>query len=170
MPTHNYTSFTKFQSEGTEQKARDIEHAIIGVLITQCQCDLLADRITGGVFKCFPQSSQAVTYRAFIHGSINLTAFDLIVLLERWLVMDPTIVIQRVLMAVDKACTVAISSLADEECLPLNNSTLPPIQQGSLATIIGTISGTVVAGGALVLLTGISILAIVHIAKKQRNR
>ena len=119
-----------------------------------------------------PQSPQAVTYRAFIiHGSINLTAFELILLLEGWLAKDPTVVIQRVSMTIDKDCAVAISSLADEECLPRNNSTQPPIPQGGSQGTIGTIiAGTMVAGGALVILTGISILIIVHTAKKQKKR
>ena len=91
-------------------------------------------------------------------------------LLEGWLAKDPTVVIQRVFKTIDKDCAVAISSLADEECLPPNNSTQPPIPQGGLLATIGTIAGTMVAGCALVTLTGISILIIVHTAKKQRKR
>ena len=89
-------------------------------------------------------------------------------LLEGWLAEDPTVVIQRVLMTIDKDCAVAIPSLVDEECLPQNNLTLPPIPQGE--SITGTIAGTMVAGGALVILIGISILITVCTAKKQRKR
>ena len=88
----------------------------------------------------------------FRHGSINLTAIELIVLLEGWLAKDPTVVIHGVLMTIDKDCAVAISSLANEECLPRNSSTQPPFPQGGSLATIGTIAGTVVAGGALVIL------------------
>ena len=138
----------------------------------QCQCDLQADRITDGVFKCFPQSPQAVTYRAFMHGSINVTAFELILQLERWTAEEPSIVVQRVLMTVDKACVVTIPSFIDDECLLNNNSIQPPSKQPSesFATII---AGTTVAGGAVAaVIFGMSVLVIVHMCmvKQRRNR
>lgn len=153
-------------------KATDIESAVISAINNLCHCDLTADRITEGVFKCFPESPQAVTYRAFIHGATHATSYELIMQVERWIAGEPSIVVHRVLMAVDKACVVAISSFVDEECLPRPTSPQSPIKPQN-KPYGSVIAGAIVATTTALVTIGIGVLIIVCVVKshqRQRNR
>ena len=73
--------------------------------------------MTSGVFKCFPDSPQAVIYRAALHGTANATTTELISHIQEWIIEEPTVTVQRVLLTIDGSCSIGISSLTDkEEC------------------------------------------------------
>ena len=103
----------------------------------RCQCGFVRDRVTDEVFRCFPASPQAVTYRAVLHGIASATSSELISHIELWTAEGAVIRIQQVLLEVDGSCDVAISSLKDEECLSPFNSVNP---FNSAAIIGGTVA------------------------------
>ncbi len=99
---------------------------------SQCGCGFSSMVITSPVFRCFPESSIAVTFRATLTDSRLLTP------IQDWIQTNGFITIQSVLNEVDKTCQVQISSLADTEC---NNV---PVNDESSAAVIGGVVGGVV--------------------------
>ena len=94
----------------------DISTAIVSNINQHCQCGLSRENITNGVFRCFPASPQAVTFRAVLHGGTKASSSELSSYIEQWIRNDVTIPIQSVLINVDSSCTVAISSFDGGEC------------------------------------------------------
>lgn len=135
-----------FQSQDTEKKVKDIESAVISAIDDQChdQCGFTKHHIQHGVFKCFSHSPHAVTYRAFIHGTSNATAYELTVQIGWWTSKGQDVVVQRILLTLDKTCAVTLSSFNDEECLLSTTSTQISSIKSSSAIIVGTTIGAVV--------------------------
>ena len=60
----------------------------------------IGDRITDEVFRCFPDSPHAVTYRALLHGTTSANSSELISHIEQWMTEGAIIMVQRVLMTI----------------------------------------------------------------------
>ncbi len=113
---------------------------------SHCGCGFSSMVMTAPLFRCFPGSSTAVTFRATLTDSRLLTP------IQDWIQTNGFIPIQNVLIEVDKSCQVEISSLADTEC---SNQ---PIAAGSsdIAAVVGG-----VVGGVLIIVVGVTIVVIV---------
>ena len=112
-----------------------------------CGCGFSSMVMTAPLFRCFPGSDRAVTFRATLTDSRLLTP------IQDWIQTNGFIPIQNVLIEVDKSCQLQISSLADTEC-----TTNRPAAAGSsdLATVVGG-----VVGGVLIIVVGVTIVVIV---------
>ena len=153
------------QTENTDQKLRDIALAVVDNTQELCRCGFVRDRISSEVFRCFPASPQAVTYRAVLHGTTNATSSQLISQIEQWTAeVGATITIQRILLEVDGSCVVAVSSLTDEEC-QLRNADLA---KSSSNINIGAIIGGVAA--ALVILLLVFVLTVISVFLVRNHR
>ena len=120
-------------------KLNDISTALISNINQHCRCGLSLENITNGVFRCFPASPQAVTFRAILHhGGIKASSSEISSYIERWIRNDVTIPIQSVLINVDSSCMVAISSFDDGEC-QVNSE--QHTRSSSSAVIGGTVAG-----------------------------
>ena len=111
-----------------------------------CHCGFVHDRVIDGVFKCFSDSPQAVIYRAALRGTANATITELISHIEQWIVEEPTVTVQRVLLTIDGLCSVAISSLTDKAECPSNSiqSQNPSSFESNIEIIIGGLVSLVV--------------------------
>lgn len=129
-----------------------------------CECSITSDRITNGVFQCFPASPDAVTYRAKLHGTTSANSTQLISHVEQWTAQGAAINIQQVLLRVDGSCRVAVSALVDDECQKRsvrsdstngndnNNNIIFIISGGVLATVITVVIIVIVIATVVVCL------------------
>ena len=131
-----------------------------------CDCGFTSDRVTDEVFQCFPASPQAVTYRATLHGTAAFDTAQLISHIEQWIDTGrgATVTTQQVLLRVDGSCTVAVSSLVDEECQERNAESVS--DSFGRIVVIGSLSGGIV--GAIIV-TAIFVTLIVTICVR-KNR
>ncbi len=126
---------------------------------SQCGCGFSSMVITSPVFRCFPESSVAVTFRATLTDSRLLTP------IQDWIQTNGFITIQSVLNEVDKTCQVQISSLADTEC---NN--VPVNDESSVAVIGGVVGGVVIVLIIAVTIAVILIVIAVLVFKSRREK
>ena len=79
-------------------KLEDIALAVLENTQELCQCGFVRDRISGEVFRCFPSSPQAVTYRAVLHGTASATSSQLISHIKQWTAeAGAAITVQRII-------------------------------------------------------------------------
>ena len=117
-------------------------NTIINNLDPCCGCVLNEDHFTNRGFQCFPSSPQAVTYRAELHGTRQVSVSELIVYLEEWISSEVSIIVQFLILSIDESCTVEITSIAEEECRVMESTTGPIETTGSSSTGISTINPT----------------------------
>ena len=100
-------------------KLQDITNEVVEQMIASCAiCGIIDDVITEPTFACFPESPNYVTYRATLKGTSDTASVSLISFIEDWVSGRPSIIVTGVLLSVDSDCSVAISSLSEEECSP----------------------------------------------------
>ena len=151
----------------TNIKVNDISTAIISNINQQCLCGLSFENITNGVFRCFPASPQAVTFRAILHhGGTKASSSEISSYIQRWIRNDVTIPVQSVLINVDSSCMVAIFSFDDREC-QVNSE--QHTNNNSSAVIGGSVAGLVLI---LILSSAIvtSLVILLWRRKKHRGR
>ncbi len=122
---------------------------------SDCGCGFSSMVITSPVFRCFPESSTAVTFRATLTDSRLLTP------IQDWIQTNGFIPIQSVLIEVDKSCQVQISSLADTEC-----TTVLASSDSSAAVIGGMVGGVVIV---LIIAVTITVIVIAVLVFKSRR-
>ena len=115
---------------------------------SHCGCGFSSMVMTAPLFRCFPGSDRAVTFRATLTDSRLLTP------IQDWIQTNGFIPIQNVLIEVDKSCQVEISSLADTEC------TNQPTAAGSsdLTAVVGGVVGVVIVVGITIVVIVIAVL------------
>ena len=119
-----------------------------------CGCGFSSMVMTAPLFRCFPGSDRAVTFRATLTDSRLLTP------IQDWIQTNGFIPIHNVLIEVDKSCLVQIASLADTEC------TNQPTAAGSsdIAAVVGGVVGVVI-----VVVVGVVIIVIAVLLFKSRR-
>ena len=104
------------QVDNASGKIDDIVATVAINVEQRCQCGFTPDQITSSAFRCFPDSPQAVTYRAVLHGTANASSSDIISHIEEWVSEDAAISVQNDLINVDTNCDIEIFSDNDSEC------------------------------------------------------
>ena len=117
------------------------------MLKNRCQCGFTRSNITSDGFRCFPGSTDAVTYRGEIHETDTANVFDIIKHIEDWTTGDVLIRVQRVFIKVDSSCRVAIDFITERQCLP----TGPDGNNGPVAIIAGAVVVVVLVGLVVVM-------------------
>ncbi len=150
-------------------KAEDLVSEVVRELRSRCQCEFTSDKITGGGFRCFPDSPQHITYRGTIHGTPLASTSQLLGNLEEWILSGTSISIQAQLLSPDATCAVVISSRDEDECRPklssTDPSTVPSAEPSTIPTtwiVIGVVVAMVV--GLVVMIVMVVIL--IHRRKK----
>ena len=147
----------------TNIKVNDISTAIVSNINQRCQCGLSRENITNGVFRCFPASPQAVTFRAILHGGTKASSSELSSYIEQWIGNDITITIQSILINVDSSCMIAISSFDDGECqIDLEKHT----NNSSSAIIGGTVAGLLLL---LILSTAVVVALLIMLRRRKKH-
>ena len=138
-------SYIILQISFAPQKTSILADVITNAIQERCRCVFTRDRITDGVFQCFPDSPQAVTYRATLHGTAELSALGLLDFIKDWSKNDDSatdIRVDSILLRVDHVCDVTITSISDEEC-GLNDDSSSS-NNPMLTIILGMVGGVAV--------------------------
>ena len=80
------------------------------------ECTITDDIIDKQSFSCYTESPSFLAYRARLEGTSDTDSGSLISLIEEWVRGGASVILTGVLMKVDPDCSVAISSLSEEEC------------------------------------------------------
>ena len=147
----------------TNIKVNDISTAIVSNINQRYRCGLSRENVTNGVFRCFPASPQAVTFRALLHGGTKASSSELSLYIEQWIRNDVTIPIQSILINVDSSCMVAISSFDDGECQAKSKQ---PTNNSSSAVIGGTVAGLLLL---LVLSSAVDIALLIMLRWRKKH-
>ena len=126
-------------------------------------CGITSDIIDRQSFSCNPESPTYVTYRARLEGTSETDSGSLISLIEDWVRGGPSIIVTGVRLTVDSECSVAISSLSEEECDTTTSSTSSRSSSSNNAAII---AGIVV----IVLSVVIAVTVVIIVALVLKNR
>ena len=142
---------------------------MLNQLTASCpDCGITSDIIDKEVFRCFPDSSSHVTYRARLQGTSETDSGSLISLIEKWVSNGADIGVTGLHMTVDTKCSVEISSFNEGECLEIPNSTPPPnAGPTDSANNTGAIIGGIVA---IILIIALSLIIVVVLILKYRHR
>ena len=121
-------------------------------------------------FSCYPESPSYVTYRARLEGTYETESGHLISLIEQWIGDGAGIIVNEVLMKVDPKCSVVISGLSEEECIPIPSPSMevnnePAVSGQALPTTIGVIVVVVV----LIITIGTTIIIIAVLVLRNRR-
>ena len=145
--------------------------AIVINVEERCQCGFTRSNITSDGFRCFPGSTDVVTYRGEIHETDTVNVFDMITHIEEWTAEGVSILVQRVFIEVDGSCRVAIESFNEEECLPRRTITATSISTTERETDSPPNNGSVAiigGGAAAVVMLLILIIGIIVVMKRCR--
>ena len=162
-------------------KLQDIKEQLSEEIISRCSgCDRSLLAITMGVFRCFPGSESAVTYRALLHETHQISALELQHILEEWISSGRAIAVQSLVLQVDPSCPVLVTQVNDAECLMINT---PPLITTKSATGSNTVVESdsnsnpiaVIVGGAsgatlgVVLLVGVVVIVVIVTIVKHKQ-
>ena len=129
----------------------------------RCQCGFTHEQITSSLFQCFPDSPQAVTYRAVLHGTANASSSDIISHLEQWISEGAAISVQNDFINVDTNCVIEISSVDDSECSGSSASSFSFL----LYIIVGGAAGALLL---ILVLCTLMMTTVIRKRKKERRR
>lgn len=83
----------------------------------RCNCEIdPAAVITNSGFKCYQNSPNAVNYRAQLNGMLGATSSQLIDYIVKFVRSGPFLLVNGLLIKVDKNCNVPIMSRNQPEC------------------------------------------------------
>ena len=116
-------------------------------------------------FRCFPESEDAVTYRAEVSGTQAASAVEITNYIEDWLADGAIVAFEFLLIPVDSTCQVILTSIADPEC---TNPT--PISPTSAQFPVAAVGGAIGAVIFLIVICTITIVMIYIRNHKKRTR
>ena len=110
-----------------------IADGILNEVSQRCQCSLRTNEvIANGGFLCFMDTPQFVTYRAEIHGTMEVSALDLISYIEKWLASGAVLSVRAQLLTPQTFCPVQIISANEVECTSTMLMTSAPSESSTL--------------------------------------
>lgn len=153
------------QVEGMDLKLQDVKQQTLTEITSSCnRCDPSLLSITGGVFRCFPGSESAVTYRALLHETYQISSVELEEIIARWISSGKAIVVQSLVLQAQQSCPIVVANANDAEC----RISSPPRESASnsVAVIVGGTSGAMLGA---VLLVGLMIIVVVVTIVKHKQ-
>ena len=146
-------------------KLQDIKQQTLSEITSGCNgCDPSLLSITEGVFRCFTGSESAVTYRALLHETYQISSSELEETIARWISSGRAIVVLSLVLQAQQSCPIVVSNANDPECR-INS---PPRESASdsVAVIVGGTSGALLG---IVLLVGLTIIVVVVTIVKHKQ-
>ena len=141
--------------------------AIVPNVEQRCNCGFSRDNITSSAFQCFPDSPQAVTYRAVLHGTSGASSSQILKHIEQWISEGATVSIQSVIYNVDQNCVLAISSNHDNECKMADEATTFVIKSENNLTG-GVIGGTLAVVLIMTLIIATSMMVVLFVKRRKK--
>lgn len=156
--------------ESPVSKAAAITGGVVNELQRRCQCNFKTDRISDAAFRCYPESPQAVTYRATLHATQHTPTTALLRLLQEWVSTGASVVYEAQLLSADESCSISITSLSDPECESPNvpTGTLSSSSQ-SFFSSVGGIVGVAVAAVVAVVIVVVLVFVVVLVLKCRKR-
>lgn len=145
------------------QKLTLFTEELTNYIRSECECSFPNINIYRPIFKCFANSPNHVTFRAYIIPFSDFTVDYTVDIVEEWVKSQTSVTILGEALRIGNKCPVVISTLDDPECSQDAASTLT---SSSLIIIIGSISAIVV----VVVLVIILILVSCFIASQKTKR
>ena len=146
----------------------DISVAIASNINLCCQCGLSRENITDSVFRCFPSSPQAVTFRALLRcGGTTLSSSEVASCVKQWISNDIIIPVQSILINVDSSCNVVISSLDERECQLTSEQPLNDNDNTNNSMSAATVGVTISCLLLFLILLGLMIIGFLWLRKKR---
>ena len=152
---YNISNFHRPQDQDGRTAA--VTSAVAREVEAHCRCGFTAEVISAPFFRCFPQSTSAVTLRARLTDSRFLAA------VQDWIHSSGLIPIRGTLIQVDNTCQVAITSLTDTEC-----TSQPASADNSVAVIGGVVGGVVIV--LIIAITIVVVVIAILMFKSRRER
>ena len=139
-------------------KLQDIKQQASNEITAGCdRCDQSVISITEGVFRCFPGSESAVTYRALLHENCKISSIELQQAIERWLSSGRAIVVRSLVLKADSSCPVIVGHVNDPGCAAGDPSSGMTSNGIPVSIIVGGVSGallgTVLLVGTIITVT-----------------
>ena len=160
---HSYT-----QAEDMASKLQDIMQQTLTEITAGCnECDSSLISITMGVFRCFPGSESAVTYRALLHETYQISSLELQQIIARWISSGRAIVVQSLVLRAEQSCPVVVSNVNDVECMIGSPPSDSESTSNTVAVVVGGVSGATL--GVVVLIGLIIIIIIITIVKHKQT-
>lgn len=148
-------------------KLQDLKQQASTEIIAGCnRCDQSVISITEGVFRCFPGSESAVTYRALLHENCKISSIELEQAIERWLSSGKAIVVRSLVLKADSSCPVIVGHVNDPECVIRSRDPHSGMTSNGISIIVGGVSGALLG---TVLLVGTMIIVTIVATFKHRQ-
>ena len=125
-------------------------------------------------FSCYPESPSYVTYRARLEGTYETESGHLISLIAQWVGDGAGVIVNEVLMKVDPKCSVVISGLSEEECIPVPSPSMevnngPAVSGQDQSSTLPITIGVIVVVVVLIIATTIIIVIIAVLVLRNRR-
>lgn len=146
------------------QKLTIFTEELTNYIRSECECSFPNINIYRPIFKCFANSPNHVTFRAYIILFSDFTVDYTVDIVEEWVKSQTSVTILGEAVRIDNKCPVVISTLDDPECSQDAASTLI-----SLIIIIGSISATVVVVVLVIILIVVSCFIASQKTKRYNN-
>ena len=151
--------------EKPEEKADDIAMTIVETLSQRCHCEFTPDLIGSEGFQCFPESKDAVTFRAEISEAPTTSVSVLVSHLTDWVSTGTAISIGALFITVDRTCSIVIVSFISEEC-QADITTLATRSTEVTVNAVEIITGVVV----LLSIAAVVVILVIVITKRQQTK
>ena len=157
--------YSYFQNFRYAQKLEDIRNAVLNDLSKSCQYLITADNIDQEKLSCSAESSNHVTYLAWLSGTPEQDSGSLVALIDSWVSSGPTIRVQGMLMRLGEDCNTTVSDLSAGVCSVFGAQTFT-CECRCLSTNTGAIVAVVVAVAAVLIIAAIAVATLLIL----RNR
>ena len=151
----------------TVAKTTDITSELIQGVSGMRGCGFNSTLISRPFIRCFDDSPQLVTYRAVLTGTLTASTVELVSLIDQWIAMTETIIVQSTGLSIDSTCPLVIVDRDSPECSQdLTNRSSVQLEGTTPMLEVGAIVGG--AAGGLVGLVAIVTLVLAAVVLSHR--
>ena len=154
----------------TVSKTTDITRELSQGVSEVCGCDFNSSLISRPFIRCFDDSPQHVTYRAVLTGTPTASTVELVSLIDQWIAMTETIIVQSTGLSIDSTCPLVIVDGDSPECSQdlTNRSSRATSAIPTEASTIALVGGVI--GGVMGLVTVVVVvLTVVVLVRHHRS-
>lgn len=156
--------------EKPEEKADDIATTIVETLNQRCNCEFTLDLIGSEGFQCFPESKDAVTFRAEISEAPTTSVSVLVSHLTDWVSTGTAISIGALFITVDRTCSIVIASFISEECQPDMTTALATSSSSKVTKVTINTAGVITTLVVVISIAAAVVITVIVVTKKKQTK
>ena len=158
----------------TVAKTADITSELSQGVSGVCGCGFNSSLILRPFIRCFDDSPQQVIYRAVLTGTPTTSTVMLVSLIDQWIAMTETIIVQSTGLSIDSTCPLVIVDRDSLECSQdLTNrssiATSATTAEENTGALVGGVIGGAVGLVAMVTFVSIFIFLMRHHRSKSKD-